>query len=98
MTDLKYTVYTRRWWILLAVMLLDAGSHMVWLTFTPVEYECAKWMGGEYAADPSKLAVYGSILFPVSFISGFIGAFWFDKYGIYLPMMVGRVAIKKWSA
>ena len=78
-----------RWIILVACMLLVSGCHMAWLTFSPVQYKCASWMGGEYAAHPEKLDIYGTISFPITFVFGFIGAFLFDRYGSYIPLMIG---------
>ena len=97
-SEVIYKVYPKRWVILLGCMLLVNFSHGVWLTFTPVAYKCAEWMGGKYAEDPSILNIYGAITFPVSFVSGIIGAYVFDKYGAYLPLMVGGWSLSITSA
>ena len=87
--NVTYKVYPVRWIILVACMLLVSGSHMAWLTFVPVQYKAADWMGGQYASDPSLLNKLSTVAFPVSFLFGFVGAWLFDKYGSYIPLMLG---------
>ena len=74
---------------LISVMLLEAGNHILWFAFTPIEYSVAEWMGGQYASDPSKIALYGTVTTPVSFLTGILAAYYFDAKGIYLPLMIG---------
>lgn len=73
----------------MACMLLVSGSHMAWLTFVPVQYKAADWMGGQYTADPSLLNKLATVCFPVSFVFGFVGAYLFDTLGSYVPLMLG---------
>ena len=84
-----YKVYKIRWVVLLACMILISNVHMAWLTFTPVQYKAAQWIGGKYADSPEKLDIYGIINFPIAFLFGFVGAWLYDEHGSYTPLMLG---------
>ncbi|XP_070541231.1 solute carrier family 49 member A3-like [Ptychodera flava] len=73
-----FTVYKRRWFVLFVVALHAASAQMIWLSFSPVATEAAKF----YNVPVSRINLFSLMFLILSIPMGFVAAWLLDTYGL----------------
>ncbi|XP_070539488.1 solute carrier family 49 member A3-like [Ptychodera flava] len=79
-----FTVYKRRWFVLFVVALHAASAQMIWLSFSPVATEAAKF----YKVPVSRINLFALMFLILSIPMGFVAAWLLDTYGLRLPILL----------
>ncbi|XP_029021420.1 solute carrier family 49 member A3 [Betta splendens] len=82
---LSLKVYKRRWFVLLVLCLLNCSNATIWLTFAPVAYQSAQYLGVSLEDINWLSLVYMVVAIPLSF-----GTTWMlDTLGLRITLIVG---------